>query len=66
MSAVLADGIAGDPGFCRATVLWEGRPIEVVALEAEGTPLVGVSLLYGSRLTMAIIDGGPVAIEGLA
>jgi hypothetical protein len=26
-------------------------------------PLIGMSLLYGSRVTLDVVDGGPVTIE---
>ena len=48
-----------------ATILWDGQEREVYALEAEGGPLVGMSLLYGFRLTADVVDGGPVTIEAL-
>ena len=32
-----------------AKVLWHGREREVLALQADGGPLVGMSLLYGNR-----------------
>ena len=34
-------------------------------LDADGGPLVGMSLLYGSRVTLDVVDGGPITIEPL-
>ena len=46
-------------------VLWRGerRPVEI--LEAEGTPLIGTALLWGSLLTAEVIDNGAVTIGPL-
>ena len=48
-----------------AMVLWHGQQREILALEADGGPLIGMSLLYGSRLVLEIIDNGDVTIESL-
>lgn len=50
----------------RGTALWRGerRPIRI--LEAEGTPLIGTELLWGSLLTAEMTDNGAVAIGPLA
>lgn len=48
-----------------AKVLWHGREREVLALEADGRPLVGMSLLYGNRVVLAVVDGGDVTIDPL-
>lgn len=46
-------------------VLWQGerRPVEVI--EAEGTPTVGLALLWGSLLTVEITEHGAVTISPL-
>jgi clan AA aspartic protease len=61
----LADGSVTSLHVFRAVVLWDGQPRAVPALAAGGDPLVGMSLLYGSRLTVDILDGGRVTIEAL-
>ena len=49
-----------------AKVLWHGLEREVLILEAEGGPLVGMSLLYGSRMTLEIVNNGDVTIAPLS
>jgi predicted aspartyl protease len=63
--ATLADGTAVSLDCYWVTLLWEGQPRRVVAVAADGTPLIGMSLLYGSRVTLDVVDGGPVTIEPL-
>ena len=46
-------------------VQWEGQLREGTVLAADGTPLVGMDLLAGSRLCLDLIEGGPVTIERL-
>jgi clan AA aspartic protease len=59
---VLADGsdIAVDQYEC--TVIWEGHPRAVIVHCLEGTPLIGMSLLYDHLLTMQVVTGGVVTI----
>jgi clan AA aspartic protease len=63
--AMLADGSVVRLNYYRATVRWEGTPRRIMVLDAAGGPLVGMSLLYGSRVTLEVVDGGPVTIEPL-
>ncbi len=49
----------------RGIVLWENHRREVRILEAEGTPLIGIALLWGSLLTAEITDDGEVTISPL-
>ncbi len=49
----------------RGTVLWGGDQRPVRILEAEGTPLIGTALLWGSLLTAEVIDNGAVTIGPL-
>jgi clan AA aspartic protease len=63
--AMLADGSVVRLNYYRATVLWDGTPRKIMVLDADGGPLVGMSLLYGSRVTLEVVDGGPVTIEPL-
>ena len=63
--AVLADGRAVETRVHRARVLWHGRERVARVLATEGGPLVGMSLLRGSRLTVDVVPGGAVRIEGL-
>jgi len=60
---VLADGSAVILAVFEAIVIWYGKAIPVSAIESEGGALVGMRLLYGSRLTMDVLENGPVRIE---
>ncbi|MXW36143.1 MAG: clan AA aspartic protease [Chloroflexi bacterium] len=48
------------------SVLWHGHSTEALVLQAEGLPLIGMSLLWGSRVTFDALAGGIVEIEALA
>ena len=48
-----------------AKVLWHGAERDVFVLQAEGGPLIGMSLLYGSRLTLDVVTDGDVTIDAL-
>lgn len=63
--ATLADGSVTRLDVYLASVIWHGEPKEVLISEAETTPLIGMALLEGCRLTMDVIDGGAVTIEAL-
>ena len=49
-----------------ASVLWHEVERDVYVLQAEGGPLIGMSLLYGSRLTLDVVTGGDVMIDALS
>ena len=49
----------------RGAVLWDGQPLPVRVVEADGEPLLGMELLQGSRVTLDVRDGGPVTIDAL-
>lgn len=61
----LADGSAVRLNVYLASVFWHGQQKDVLVSEAAGTPLVGMSMLDGSRMAMDVIDGGDVTIEAL-
>jgi clan AA aspartic protease len=61
--AVLADGSTVETSYHRARVLWHGRERAIQVLVTEGGPLVGMTLLRGSILTVAVSPGGEVTIE---
>ncbi len=48
-----------------AKVLWHGQEKEVLALQADGGPLIGMSLLYGNRVMLEVINDGDVTIDFL-
>jgi clan AA aspartic protease len=61
----LADGSAVRLNVYLASVFWHGRQKDVLVSETAGTPLVGMSMLDGSRMAMDVIEGGDVTIEAL-
>jgi predicted aspartyl protease len=63
--ATLADGMVVSLNCYWVTLLWDGQPRRIVVVAADDRPLIGMSLLYGSRVTLDVVDGGPVTIEPL-
>ena len=61
----LADGSVTVLDVYLAAVVWHGREQDVLVAQAAGTPLVGMSLLRGSRMTMDVLEGGDLTIEEL-
>lgn len=59
----LADGNSVAFETYALTVIWNGRERSILVLASEGGPLAGMSLLYGYRLVMDVVDGGGVTIE---
>jgi clan AA aspartic protease len=59
----LADGGMAALGVYEARVLWHWRPLRVPVYEADGAPLIGMSLLRGSTLTIEVIPRGAVTID---
>ena len=48
-----------------AMVLWHGQQREVLVLQADGGPLIGMSLLYGNRVMLEVVENGAVTIDSL-
>ena len=63
--AFLGDGNEVDFDIYLVKVLWNGEEREVTALESDAGPLVGMSLLYGSRVVLDVISDGDVSINAL-
>lgn len=63
--ATLADGSTIRLDCYQATIIWNEQPRTILALEAEGGSLIGMSLLYGHLLTLEVVDGGNVVISSL-
>ena len=59
----LADGSVTRLDVYLASVVWHGRLKDVLISRTVGTPLIGMSLLEGSRLAMDVVDGGAVTLE---
>ena len=63
--AMLADGTDSVFDIYETTVTWHGRSRRVAVDEVDSDPLVGMSLLYGCRLTVEVVHGGRVVIRPL-
>jgi clan AA aspartic protease len=64
--AMLGDGHVVVLDMYLGWVLWHGRTQEVLILQADGGPLIGMALLYGSRVTLDVKEEGKVTIQELA
>lgn len=49
--------------YYTAWVSWHGRLCEVGVFQSIDQPLLGMELLYGSRITVGVWEGGEVVIE---
>jgi len=63
--ATLGDGRVVVFQVYLATVWWYDRAREILALQSDGGPLVGMGLLAGSRVTFDVVADGFVDIERL-
>ena len=61
--ATLGDGNTVVLDVYLAKVTWHGQEREVLVLQAEGGPLVGMSLLYGNRVILTVVNGGDVTVD---
>ena len=61
--AELGDGNLVEMDVYIVTVKWQDEEREILALRADATPLVGMSLLWGSRVIFDAQDSGSVTIE---
>ncbi len=59
----LGDGSTVLLNIYRATVIWDGMPRLVQVMGTEDVALIGMSLLYGYRVIMDVVDGGSVTLE---
>jgi clan AA aspartic protease len=62
---MLANGTEDHCDIYGATVIWDGKPRNILVEAADTDPLVGMALLYGYDLHMQVIEGGRVIIEPL-
>ena len=60
---ILGDGNLYPVNVHTGSVEWDGRARRIDIEEADTTPLVGMALMYGYKLTVEDIDGGAVTIE---
>jgi clan AA aspartic protease len=65
MPVTLAHGVRVTMRIFEARVLWYGQERLVRVHESENVPLIGVGLLYGSRLGVDVLDGGTLTLERL-
>ena len=63
---ILADGSEATLDVYGVTVMWDGRPREIVAYASDTTPLIGMSLLHRHNLNVDVEDGGQVLIQAKA
>jgi clan AA aspartic protease len=61
----LANGTEDHGDIYGATVIWDGRPRNILVEAANTDPLVGMALLYGHDLHIQMVEGGSVVIETL-
>ena len=47
------------------TMMWRGEPRIIEVVEADSEPLLGMELLLGNRVTLDVLEGGPVTIYPL-
>ena len=64
--AVLASGAAEAFDVHAGSVVWLGQKRIIPIYSVDSDPLVGMALLWNSRLTMDIVPNGPVTISPLA
>lgn len=65
-SGTLADGSTVVLDVYLGQLIWHRQQKEVLVAQAAGIPLIGMSLLDGSRLTIDVTDGGMVTIDELS
>ena len=65
--ATLAANVEREFGVYGAEVSLNGKTVEAVVLESEDDPpLLGMALLWGSRISIELREGGMVTVEDLA
>jgi clan AA aspartic protease len=64
--AILADGSIQQLDIYEAIVEWNGQALAIEVDAVDSDPLVGMTLMYGYKLTIEDVDGGAVTIERLA
>jgi len=62
---MLANGSEDHCDIYAATVIWDGRPRNILVEAADTDPLIGMALLYGHALHVQVVEGGSVVIEPL-
>ena len=62
----LANGERFEFAAYLATVSWHGRLRDALVLQSDSVPLLGMTLLWDSRVTVDAVDDGAVIIEELS
>jgi predicted aspartyl protease len=62
---MLANGTEDYCDIYAATIMWDGRPRNMLVEAADIDPLVGMALLFGHDLHIQAVEGGSVVIEPL-
>jgi len=65
LPALLGDGRQVQLAAYIATVVWDGEDRALEALRSDAGTLVGMSLLHGSNVAIAVRAGGLVSVEHL-
>lgn len=65
IQAALGDGSNVPMAGFAAAVRWNDQERGVLALQAEGPPLLGMAMLFGSRLLLDAEENGFVGVEPL-
>ncbi len=63
--ATLGDGNVVVLDVYLGKVLWHEQKREALILQVDGVSLIGMSLLYGNRVTLDVVEDGDVTIEVL-
>lgn len=63
--AIIAHGGAVLLNLYLAKVIWHGKERDIEVLQTDKQPLVGMSLLRGSRVTLDVVTNGDVTIAPL-
>ncbi len=65
IDAQLGNGSAAEFDMFAGAVVWGGQLRHGIVLAVDGSPLLGMALLSGSRVCLDVIDNGSVTIEPL-
>lgn len=60
-----ANGETQESSIYQATAIWEGERYSVPVYQLGPEPLIGMGLLNGSRVTIDVIEDGPIDIGPL-
>ncbi|MYE53880.1 MAG: clan AA aspartic protease [Chloroflexi bacterium] len=62
----LADGRRDAMNAYSGTLIWHERPLDVIVIQSDGIPLIGMGTLWGSQIILNAVDDGSVIIEEIA